>query len=224
LAELSLFFIGDHSMEASLNRVAEMTSEGVPDANFVGITMMERGRPQTTVFTHPDSPEIDRSQYEVDSGPCLEAFRRGEIVRLESAREDNPWPEFAAACVEHGILSTVSFPLTVDTTTNGAMNLYSARERAFPPDQVELGGLFAAQAAIVLANAQAYWTARAKSEQLEHALESRAEIEQAKGIIMASLRCTADEAFDVLVRQSQQQNRKLREIAAELVSNVSRRV
>ena len=112
----------------------------------------------------------------------------------------------------------------MESVTNGAMNLYSTRERAFGPGEVELGRLFAAQAAIVLANAQAYWSARAKSEQLEQALESRAEIEQAKGVIMASTRCTPDQAFDLLVRQSQQQNRKLREIAAEVVYNASRRV
>jgi len=75
----------------------------------------------------------------------------------------------------------------------------------------------------VLANADAYWTARARSEQLEEALGSRAEIEQAKGIIVGALRCTPDEAFDTLVRQSQQQNRKLRDVAAEIVRNASRR-
>ena len=223
LAALSQFFVGDRTMEESLLRVAEMTTEAVPDAEFVGITMMNRGRPQTTVFTHPDAPEIDQRQYEADSGPCLESFRRGEVIRLDSAARDRRWPEFASACLEHGIHSTLSFPLTVDGTTNGALNLYSKREQAFEPEQLELGRLFAAQAAIVLANAQAYWSARAKSEQLEQALQSRAEIEQAKGIIMATTRCTPDEAFDLLVRQSQQQNRKLREIAGEVVANASRK-
>jgi GAF domain-containing protein len=224
LAALSQFFIGDRTMEESLHRVAEMTAEAVPEAAFVGITMMRRGRPETAVFTHPDAPEIDQRQYEANSGPCLDSYRAGEIVRLDSARDDTRWPEFARACREHGIFSTVSFPLTVEGTTNGALNLYAEREHAFDERQMELAGLFAAQAAIVLANAQAYWSARAKSEQLEQALHSRAEIEQAKGIIMASTRCSPDEAFEMLVRQSQIENRKLRDIASELVSNASRRM
>jgi AmiR/NasT family two-component response regulator len=75
----------------------------------------------------------------------------------------------------------------------------------------------------VLANATAYWSARAKAEQLEAALASRAVIEQAKGIIISTMRCTADEAFGILTKQSQQQNRKLREIATEIVTFAGRR-
>jgi GAF domain-containing protein len=224
LAALSQFFIGDRTMEESLLHVAQMTAEAVPEAAFVGITMMRGGRPETAVFTHPDAPEIDQSQYDANSGPCLDSYRSGEIVRLDSSRDDRRWPEFSRACVEHGILSTISFPLSIEGTTNGALNLYAEREHAFGERQMEPAGLFAAHAAIVLANAQAYWSARAKSEQLEQALQSRAEIEQAKGIIMASTRCSADEAFEMLVRQSQVENRKLRDIAAELVASASRRV
>lgn len=58
---------------------------------------------------------------------------------------------------------------------------------------------------------------------LRVAMEHRAEIEQAKGIVMASLHCTPDEAFDVLRRQSQHENRRLRDIAHELVTITSRR-
>jgi AmiR/NasT family two-component response regulator len=82
--------------------------------------------------------------------------------------------------------------------------------------------LFAAQASLVLANAAAYWGARLKSEQLSESIESRAVIEQAKGIIMASMRCTPDEAFGHLVRQSQHTNVKLREIAQQIVDDISR--
>ena len=58
---------------------------------------------------------------------------------------------------------------------------------------------------------------------LRAALESRATIEQAKGIVMATMHCTADEAFDLLKQQSQYENRKLREIARDLVISTSRR-
>ena len=72
-------------------------------------------------------------------------------------------------------------------------------------------------------NAVAYWSARARAEQLEQALQTRGPIEQAKGIIMATTRCTPDEAFQMLVKQSQIENRKLREIAVEIVANTTRR-
>ena len=75
----------------------------------------------------------------------------------------------------------------------------------------------------MLANAQAYWDARTLSENLEQAMRSRATIEQAKGIIMSHHGLQPDEAFELLTRQSQQQNVKFREIAEELVRNSARR-
>jgi hypothetical protein len=80
------------------------------------------------------------------------------------------------------------------------------------------GTELAAAAAIVMANSTAYWTAFELSEQVDEAMRSRAVIEQAKGVIMASIRCDADLAFDVLRQQSQSENRKLGDIAAEIVS------
>jgi GAF domain-containing protein len=223
LAALSQFFVGDKTMLQTLDRVTSMTSRALPEAEFVGITMMSDGKLATTVFTDPEAREIDQAQYESGNGPCVESFRTGEVLRIESTEQDERWPEFSAACLAHGIHSTLSLPLSVDTTTHGAMNLYSRGHAAFGAEQLATASLFAAQAAVVLANASSYWAARARSEQLEEALTNRAEIEQAKGIIMSTMRCTADEAFDVLVEQSQRENRKLREVARQIVQNTVRK-
>jgi AmiR/NasT family two-component response regulator len=102
------------------------------------------------------------------------------------------------------------------------MNMYSINEDAFDPSLIESVSLFAEQASLVLANASAYWGARLKSEQLSESIESRAVIEQAKGIIMSSMRCTADEAFGHLTKQSQHMNIKLREVARQIVNDISR--
>ena len=56
--------------------------------------------------------------------------------------------------------------------------------------------------------------------QLEGALSTRIVIEQAKGILAAQSGTPVDAAFDVLRQRSQLQNRKLREIAAEIVASV----
>jgi AmiR/NasT family two-component response regulator len=80
----------------------------------------------------------------------------------------------------------------------------------------------AQQAAIVVANAQAFWGAKHESEHLQRAMESRAVIEQAKGILMAQSGVTPDDAFQLLVRASQRENRKLRMIAIEVVERTQR--
>jgi AmiR/NasT family two-component response regulator len=73
------------------------------------------------------------------------------------------------------------------------------------------------QAAVVLANAQAYWDARTLGEHLDEATKSRATIEQAKGILMAQSKVGPEAAFDMLRSASQRENRKLREVADDLV-------
>ena len=223
LAALSRFFVGDGTLEQTLARVADLTVEAVPAADMAGITMLVEGRGRTPVFTHETAPEIDQAQYDSGEGPCLTAFEERRITSIESTREEAEWPAFRRAAADHGINSTLSFPLVVDKNAVGALNLYSRRERAFTDDDRETGELFASQAAIVLANAQAYWDARELSTGLGEAMKNRAVIEQAKGVLMGAQGYDEDEAFQVLVRASQRENVKLRAVAQRIVDNVTAR-
>jgi len=180
-------------------------------------------RVTTQTFTDPTCPEIDQAQYESGHGPCLHAFRTGSAVVVDSLEHDDRWPEFAAAAVGHGVRSTLSMPLLSGQSSVGALNFYAGADRAFGEMEAQVGSLFAAQAAVVLVNAQAYWGARFKSEHLEQALVGREVIDMAKGIIMNAMGCGPDEAFDTLVKQSQQENRKLRDVAADIVARAQRR-
>ena len=74
-----------------------------------------------------------------------------------------------------------------------------------------------AQAAVVVANARAYWELHEVASGLQAAMQSRAVIEQAKGMLMVTEGCTADEAFTLLARTSQRDNVKLRELARRIV-------
>jgi GAF domain-containing protein len=222
LRVLSSFFVGDVTLADTLTKVAELARNSTPPVEFVGLTMMVDDRPSTAVFTDEESPEIDQAQYAAGRGPCVESFATGEVQMIDSTRHDRRWPEFSAACLNHGILSTLSLPMKQGATHLGAMNMYSRQENAFPPPVVDSVTLFAEQASIVLANAAAYNNARIVSEQLTESIASRAVIEQAKGIIMASMRCTPDEAFKYLVQQSQHSNIKLRNVAQDIVNDTAK--
>jgi AmiR/NasT family two-component response regulator len=106
----------------------------------------------------------------------------------------------------------------VEEKIDGALNLYGVQDRAFDDRAVLLAETFAGYAAVALANANLYGVTAKLARQLQTAMASRAVIEQAKGIIMGNRRCTADEAFAVLIRISQDSNRKLRDVAATLVA------
>jgi GAF domain-containing protein len=224
VAALTQYFVGDSTLGETLTRVAELTTTAVPQAEFVGVSMMVDGRIGTYIFTHPFAPEIDRAQYDTGDGPCLDSFRTGEVVFIDSTVAETRWPEFCAVAAAHGVLSTVSLPLrTTHDRTIGAMNLYAREEHAFGPEDARVAQMFAMQASFVLVNAQAYWDARALSENLEAAMQSRAVIDQAKGVIMSALACDEQRAFEVLTEQSQQQNIKLREVARRVVDDAQRR-
>ena len=220
LRALSQFLVAERSMGETLLRVSEITTDAVPSAEMAGITMLgANGRPTTAVFTDKEAPEIDTAQYESGAGPCLDAWRSRQVVRIdEMAGAGDRYPEFARAAKAHGVESVLSLPLVAGTTGLGALNLYARQVAGFTAADEQLGTELAATASIVLANASAYWEASQLSEQLGQAMRSRAVIEQAKGILMArSPEMSADDAFDVLRKASQRENVKLRDIAQRIV-------
>jgi GAF domain-containing protein len=217
IAELSRLLVNEEALDDTLQRVADLACRNIGGADVAGVTMLRDGKPTTTVFTDPTSPQIDSAQYETGIGPCLDAFRYQQVFRIKSTPEDEQWRAFSQAAAEHGIMSTMSLPLGVRDKGIGALNLYSKQPAAFSEKDEELGLMFATQASVALANAQLYASAYRMTQQLQEALTSRAVIDQAKGILMGQHRISADEAFNVLRTTSQNENRKLRELAQELV-------
>ena len=221
LDALSRFLVADASIGDTLQRVAEISVDAVPCAVMAGITMLdEREQATTAVFTDAGAPEIDQAQYDTGRGPCLDSWRRREVVRLDDVDGDGAadYPEFADACREHGIFSTLSLPLLNGDLGMGALNLYAPERRAFTADDEAVVGDLATAASVVVANSVAYWGAYDLSQQMNEAMQSRAVIEQAKGMLMAqSPTMRSEDAFDLLRRASQRENVKLREIAQRIV-------
>jgi GAF domain-containing protein len=219
LSALSQFVVSKSSMGETLLRVSQITTDAIPAADMAGISLLgDDGKPTTGIFTDPEAPVIDAAQYESGRGPCLESWRLHKIVRLEDMDHAEAYPEFAGAARAHGIQSTLSLPLMAGEDAVGALNLYSRTPNGFTDEDERAGTLLAGAAAIVLVNASAYWQAAQLSEQLTQAMQSRAVIEQAKGILMArSPQLDADEAFGLLRKASQRENVKLREIAQRIV-------
>jgi GAF domain-containing protein len=218
MAALSEFFVDDGTLGDTLLRVAGLACE-VSGADMGGITLLVEGKPRTGVFTDPEAPDIDEAQYSSGNGPCLDAFRTQRMYRIESVAEDDRWPEFSKMACDHGIVTTLSLPLHAHDESLGAMNLYARTPGVFDDQCVERALGFAKQASIVLANAQVYWDARQLNENLQQAMKSRATIDQAVGVLLSRGGHTPEDAFQVLVKASQRENRKLREIAESIVKS-----
>jgi GAF domain-containing protein len=215
---LATVTLSDHSLHSVLQTVADLTSRVMPGGIEASVTLLVSDRATTAVYTGQLALDLDESQYARDDGPCLHAARTAATVQVDDTRTESRWTDFMRRCVELGCLSSLSIPLGSPDTVGAALNSYSRAPSAFSEDSVRVGHRFARFAGIAVANMYAFQSARERADNLAAALDSRAVIDQAKGVLIERYRLTADQAFHMLVQASMATNRKLRDIADHLVS------
>ncbi|MBD8868875.1 GAF and ANTAR domain-containing protein [Nocardioides donggukensis] len=221
VAALGRFVVSEQSLSESLMRVAELSLRAVYGADGAGVTWVEKGEPTTVTAAGDFVRRIDEIQYALDEGPCLEAHATQQVVTVDDLRLERRWPRFTPAALDYGLRGVVAAPLAVRGTRLGALNIYALQEGLLDEAAAATATLFAEHAAVVLANAEAFSRAKSEAVTLGHALTSRAVIDMAKGIVMARRHCGSQEAFDHLRQLSQDQNRKLRDVAQDLVDEVA---
>jgi GAF domain-containing protein len=183
----------------------------VDPARHAGVILaIGRRHLEVVAATSPVPQQLDELQQREGAGPCLDAARSQGVVRIEDVATDARWPSFAEQATAAGVRSMLCLPLHVDTSLFGTLSLYADTPRAFKDITESVARVLAVLAAITLSESRG----RAN---LERALESRDLIGQAKGIIMQARRVTADEAFALLVRRSQETNTKLLDVAEAVV-------
>jgi len=198
-----------------------LARQALPSAHSVSITVADSGAFRTSNTTGDEALAIDEAQYEGDEGPCLDALRSMRQVRVAVDPDSGPWPGFQARAHEMGVTAVLSTPLfRAPGDAIGALNIYSHRAAGFADVEAATAKVVAEQAAILVANASALAGATQLNEELRNAVASREIIGEAKGIIMERQSCTRDEAFEILRRASQRENRKLRGLAEDLVRRV----
>jgi GAF domain-containing protein len=218
LSELSRLLVSEATLDTTMARVVSLAKETVEGCDLASVTLvLADGEVETTGATEAAADELDRFQYESNEGPCLDAFRLRRVVPVDLLSAETRWPNFTRLALDRGLRSSISFPLIPRDDVVGALNLYSRSPDAFGVEARDAASLLAAQAAVALSNAQVYQRSVRITEQLREALESRAAIDQAKGMLMEREGITADEAFALLVRTSQESNVKLRDIARKMV-------
>lgn len=222
LGSLQSLLLTGPRLEDFLAKVAGLAAELVQPAASCGITTRYDGRPRTVATSDERASMVDEEQYRFGAGPCLETLESGTVVEVPDQRTDDRWGSYRDRAYELGIRCSLSIPLVVDAQTVGAMNLYGYdRAHAFHGVERQRAETFAAQASTALALAVRHTEQTEATEQLEQALASRTLIDQAIGIVMAQQRCDANTAFDLLRRHSQNNNRKLRDVASDLIIRVS---
>ena len=221
-AQLGRIKLAETDLDGVLQLVADLAKRTIPGADEVSVTLVRGKQAHTAVFTGDLATSLDECQYEQGHGPCLEASAAATTVSVPEMSDENRWPDWAARALAAGVHSSLAIGLPVHETVTGALNVYATKPEAFDEEAVTVGQTFAGYAAVALANAHLYDATATLAEHMKTALESRAVIEQAKGIIMGDRRCTADEAFRILTKLSQDTNRKVRDVATALVAQAAK--
>jgi GAF domain-containing protein len=196
----------------------------VPGADLVSVTLRDPdGRFHTPVETDVLALQLDELQYEYGEGPCVESARPDgpAIGWSDDVGQDPRWPSFGPATAQRGFHSVLSTSLVPDARPprlSGALNIYSGKPGAFDTRSIDTALLLATHASLALAHTEAVAAVALEAAHLRRAVDSRDVIGQAKGILMQRRGITADQAFDILRKTSQDLNVKLADLATTLAT------
>ncbi|HEV2758620.1 MAG TPA: GAF and ANTAR domain-containing protein [Acidimicrobiales bacterium] len=210
-ADVARAFTEEHDVDHTLDRICVLAVKTIDACEAAGISIAS-GPQVTSLSTSDPLPRIlDDIQSETQEGPCVDAIKEHEVFLTGSLSQETRWPEFSSRAHEQtGVQSILSLRLFVSADTMGALNLYSTQDAAFDEQDIAIGSVFAAHAAVALGHAR-------REAQLEDKAATRDVIGMAKGIIMARQQVSDDEAFAILRRASQRMNVKIRELADRVV-------
>ena len=217
VSEVGRLLESDDDRDAAMARLTSLGVELVPGATAAAVTVTADDQAHTFASSDARVDELHRLQFASGTGPVVETLRYNEARHVRDVAADPRWPAFCQAASAAGFGSCITLPLHTRQQPAGVVALYAERPDAFGGAAHDLALLFAAQGGTAAHNADLYGASCRVVHNLQMALESRAVIEQAKGVVHAELRVSVDEAFQLLSRASQNTNQKVRDIAAKLV-------
>jgi len=205
----------------TLVQVADLGVSTIEGCDYAGIFLVAGDQVTTPVHTDSVVAEVDLLQQTSGEGPCLDAMHQGQVFYAEDLAEDPRWPTFGPAATTMGVRSLLALPLRVNGVP-GALNLYARYPQAFGVIDRGRGLLLAAMAGLAYSTALTHEADERREANLHAALATREIIGQAQGILMEREHLTSTQAFDILRRASQHLNRKLRDVAQNLVDTGER--
>ena len=218
-ADLAAILLPQQPISDLLQKILDVAVATVEAVGAASVTLTSSEPPgyRTVSASGPSARTLDEIQYCAHDGPCVAAVARSEEVTVWLPSPE--WETLSAAALATGYRSLRSVPLALEGQTAGALNLYSSEPNPWDGATARAVRLIGGQTEVVLLNAMSLARAEYANMTLRRALETRTVIGQAQGVLMARQHIDAVEAFDILRRASQRTNRKLRDIATDIVAS-----
>ncbi|WP_375501106.1 GAF and ANTAR domain-containing protein [uncultured Jatrophihabitans sp.] len=219
-SELQNLLLDGPDVADFLSQLATLAAAVVPGTHC-GITLRRDNEVATVAGSDAVALLMDEIQYLRGHGPCLEAMHTGTRVDVPDMVEETRWGDYSAHALASGIRSAVSLPLTLASDTIGALNLFSAASHAFVEADIQRALAFTRQAATALTILVRQVRTLVLDDQLREAIATRATVDQALGMLMVTRKISSTHAFEALRHASQSNNRKISDIAAELIETMT---
>src|SRR4051812_46977986 len=220
LAQMAGLVLSRETVDTAVALVTTLAEATIAGTTGAGVTIADEHGKRSRAASNQLVEQADALQYELDQGPCLTAWRSGQLVRIDDTATDPRWPSWNSAAAGLGVRAVLSVPLVVDEESIGAIKVYSDQPVNYDERDEGVMSLFAEQAAILLANTQSLEQARRLSRQLTDALRGRDAIVLATGVLMARGAADEDAAFNALSDAARRLGQTVHEVARELLAAV----
>ncbi len=212
----ALLSLAAATQERSLHRLTILAASHVPGCTAANAAIWRDGELACLAASHPESSRLAELQLACGRGPMLDAIGHGALATCKDTLTDATWPEYAAAALQAGVRSSVT--LSYQGPPVVALTLFSARPAAIDLDQLWLAELLVAYGSALVGAVSEYGSAQRTAGQLRDAAGGRAVVDQAKGILMHALGCTAEDALERIREVSQRSNIRATEVARRIIA------
>ena len=222
LTELGKLRFGEMRVEDALHEIVQ-TTHAIFDVDGAGLMLADAHHQLRNVAVSDERlGHLEDLQIRHQEGPCISAFDDKELVGAPDLTQETRWPLFSRAAVARGVRAVLASPLPYNQDAVGVVAVLSDDPHPWSPEG-ELALLaFTDLAALLIASMMQGEQQSELAAQLQSALNSRAVIEQAKGVLIGQQGLSAHAAYVQLRDQARTQRRKLVAVSAEVVRSASR--
>lgn len=212
--ELADNLVDDFDVVELMSLLADRCAE-VTDAASVGLMLASPDGELRVLASSSEAMRLlEVFEAESDQGPCIDCYRSGApVVGLDLSAGDGPWPDFSPRAVAAGFLSVQAVPMRLRGRTIGAMNMYRRQRGPMPDADVVAAQALADVSTIAILQHRSALDAQALNEQLQHALNARVVIEQAKGVVAERSGLDMEQSFARLRRHARNHGLRLTDVA-----------
>lgn len=220
LVSLADTVVADFDVVDLFYRLVDAATE-LLDVAAAGLLLADNeGDLHVMAVTNEEAAFVEMVQMQREEGPCYDAYRTGEVVWASLTEPDaaQRWPIFSSAALEAGFAGVLAMPMRLRAIVVGALNLFRSELGELDESDLMAAKALTDLATIAILQSRITQDSETVIAQLQRALDSRVAIEQAKGIISEKTQIRLDQAFARLRRHARDNNKRLEDIAEEIIS------